>query len=130
MATLINVATPGPALQTSVIDSTVLGIHGLSVVFTSAGTPYELAELALTAGLWVVTGVAGFNYGVVYAPALYLNTASAVASNSWPVQINSSYNSYISAVIKLSGTATIYLNGTTPVTTSTYYGFLTATQIG
>ena len=66
---------------------------------------------------------------------LYLNSASAVASNSWTTinQGSGAYNGtplIVSAVVKLTGTTTIYLNCKSPTDAGHYaYGFLVAVQI-
>jgi hypothetical protein len=65
---------------------------------------------------------------------LYLNSASAVASNSWTT-INQGSGVYtstplmVSAVVKLTGTTTIYLNCQSSPGSSYAYGFLVAVQI-
>jgi hypothetical protein len=65
---------------------------------------------------------------------LYLNSASAVASNSWTT-INQGSGVYtgtpliVGAVVKLTGTTTIYLNCQSSASGNHAYGFLVAVQI-
>jgi hypothetical protein len=66
---------------------------------------------------------------------LYLNSASAVASNSWTT-INQGSGVYtgtpliVGAVVKLTGTTTIYLNcQSSAFPNDRAYGFLVAVQI-
>ena len=141
MATLINVATPGPALaisngSESTAPSSVNKFVGAEVLLSFANTAYNLNSVSLGAGTWVVLGMYLSQQSYGDTPAgLYLNSASAVASNSWTT-INQGSGVYtgtpliVSAVVKLTGTTTIYLN----CQSSAYggddaYGFLVAVQI-
>jgi hypothetical protein len=114
MATLIDVATPGPALNLSktaqaYAASTLYG--ETPVTETLANTVYQLDSISITAGTWVVVGVTSVLY---VTQTNYLNLVTATGSNSWPVQVTASSattNMAIAAVIKVTGTTTIYLNG-------------------
>ena len=129
MATLINVATPGPALAVTDAGGGTPGISGVSVVETTANTVYGLNLISLTAGTWVVTGVVNVQTGSA-TQTNYLNLANATGSNSWPVQITTGEVALkISAVIKISGTTSVYLNGKNTASTITTVSFITATQI-
>ena len=141
MATLINVATPGPALAISNgSESTSPNLNhtfvGAMVHLSSANTAYNLNSVSLGAGTWVVLGMYLSNQNSYDIPAgLYLNSASAVASNSWTTinQGSGVYNGtplIVSAVVKLTGTTTIYLNCQSSANAGDYaYGFLVAVQI-
>ena len=140
MATLINVATPGPALaisngSESTAPSLANEFVGAAVV-RSPNTAYNLNSVSLGAGTWVVLGMYLSYSSDGNTPAgLYLNSASAVASNSWTT-INQGSGVYtgtplmVSAVVKLTGTTTIYLNCQSPAYVGDWaYGFLVAVQI-
>jgi hypothetical protein len=113
MATLINVATPGPALavnKTAQIVATTFWCE-TQVVESTIGTVYQLDSISITAGTWVVMGVV---YIEANTQTNYLNLVTTTGSNSWPVQATASStttNMVIAAVIKVSSTTTIYLNG-------------------
>jgi hypothetical protein len=129
MATLIDVATPGPALAVTDAGAGTPGISGTSVVETTANTVYGLNLVSLTAGTWVVTGVVNVQTGSA-TQTNYLNLANATGSNSWPVQITTGEVALkISAVIKISGTTSVYLNGKNTASTITTVSLITATQI-
>ncbi len=130
--------TVGPALAISngsestapVCQNTFVGA---AVTLSSANTAYNLNSVSLGAGTWVVLGMYLSYSGT--PGGLYLNSASAVASNSWTT-INQGSGVYtgtpliVSAVVKLTGTTTIYLNCQSPATTgNNAYGFLVAVQI-
>lgn len=132
-------ATPATALaisngSESTVPSTANKFVGAEVPLTYANTAYNLNSVSLGAGTWVVLGMYLSSYGG--APAgLYLNSASAVASNSWTT-INQGSGSYsgtpliVGAVVKLTGTTTIYLNcQSSAIAANTGYGFLVAVQI-
>jgi hypothetical protein len=107
-----------------------------AAVFMSANTAYNLNSVSLGAGTWVVLGMYLSYPSSPDTPAgLYLNSASAVASNSWTT-INQGSGVYtgtplmVGAVVKLTGTTTIYLNcQTSPYPNDQAYGFLVAVQI-
>ena len=109
---------------------------GLVVTMSSANTAYNLNSVSLGAGTWVVLGMYLAQTSDGNTPGgLYLNSASAVASNSWTT-INQGSGAYtdtpfiVGAVVKLTGTTTIYLNCQSSTSTSDIaYGFLVAVQI-
>ena len=130
MATLIDVATPGPALALSAgagEGGIPGGVWGTQVT-TVLTTPTLITSLALGSGVFVVTGILICNNMNGITP--YLNSATGVGSNSWSVQ---SYvdgdvqNKAISAVIK--GGLTVYLNYVSGTSGRTLNGQLYATQI-
>jgi hypothetical protein len=128
MATLINVATPGPAL-TSLAGSNGGGVGPLAnnTTQTTAGTAYQLNSVTLGAGTWVVTGFCGVLSGT---ETLYLNTAAGTGANGWAVQTAyDSFVRYISAVVKLTGLTTIYLNGQNTSSAVVAHSIMIATQI-
>ena len=140
MATLIDVATPGPARaisngSESTAPVTVNKFVGALVALSSANTAYNLNSVSLVAGTWVVLGMYLSYSSTGDTPAgLYLNSASAVASNSWPTinQGSGVYNGtplMVSAVIKLTGTTSVYLNcQSSAFGGDNAYGFLVAVQ--
>jgi hypothetical protein len=113
MATLIDVATPGLALavnKTAQTATTAICCD-TQVVETTIGTVYQLDSISITAGTWVVMGLVAPQ---INTQTNYLNLVAATGSNSWPVQATASSlstNMMIAAVIKVSSTTTIYLNG-------------------
>ena len=132
-------ATPATALAISngseaATPTTTNKFVGAVVLLPSANTAYNLNSVSLGAGTWVVLGMYLSSYGGPPA-GLYLNSASAVASNSWTT-INQGSGVYtatpliVGAVVKLSGTTTIYLNcQSSAISDNTAYGFLVAVQI-
>jgi hypothetical protein len=139
MATLIDIARPGPALAISngseaAAPSSANEFVGTAVSLSSANTAYNLNSVSLGAGTWVVLGMCLSEYGNT-PPGLYLNSASAVASNSWTTinqgsGVNGGTPLIVSAVVKLTGTTTIYLNCQSSASGGDYaYGFLVAVQI-
>ena len=133
MATLINVATPGPALNLSKTTQTTTGTTIYSdamVPEATAGTVYQLDSISIAAGTWLIVGVTGI--GGLGPQTNYLNLATATGSNSWPVQASASStttNMVISAVVKVSGTTTIYLNGKSSSAGALMYPAMFAVQI-
>ena len=131
MATLINVATPGPALavtKTAQIGVTAIWSDTL-VQETTAGTVYQLDSISITAGTWVVMGLVAPQNNT---QTNYLNLVTATGSNSWPVQATASSTStsmVITAVIKVTGPTTIYLNGKNTGPNPTIYSAMFAVQI-
>ena len=107
---------------------------GAVVLLPSANTAYNLSSVSLGAGTWVVLGMYLSQSGSGNPAGLYLNSASAVASNSWTT-INQGSGSYsgtpliVGAVVKLTGTTTIYLNCQSSSSGDRAYGFLVAVQI-
>ncbi len=106
-----------------------------ALVAMSANTAYNLNSVSLGAGTWVVLGMYLSWSSSSSTPAgLYLNSASAVASNSWTT-INQGSGFYtgtpliVGAVVKLTGTTTIYLNQSSASAGGYAYGFLVAVQI-
>ena len=139
MATLIDVATPRPALaisngSESTYPSTINNFVGAAVIIP-ANTAYNLNSVSLGAGTWVVLGMyLSFSSDGNTPVGLYLNSASAVASNSWTTinQGSGVYNGtplMVGAVVKLTGTTTIYLNCQSSASGNHAYGFLVAVQI-
>ena len=132
-------ATPATALaisngsESTAPNSANTFIGAVAVI--SANTAYNLNSVSLGAGTWVVLGMylSQSSYGDIPA-GLYLNSASAVASNSWTT-INQGSGVYtgtpliVGAVVKLTGTTTIYLNCQTSAFNYQAYGFLVAVQI-
>jgi hypothetical protein len=131
MATLINVATPGPALavnKTAQIAGTTIWCD-TQVVETTIGTVYQLDSISITAGTWVVMGLVLPQNNT---QTNYLNLVAATGSNSWPVQAtasSTSTNMMIAAVIKVTGATTIYLNGKNTSGSPTIYPAMFAVQI-
>jgi hypothetical protein len=131
MATLINIATPGPALAVNkTAQSSMTSIWcDAQVSETTIGTVYQLDSISITAGTWVVMGIM---YPQNNTQTNYLNLVTATGSNSWPVQANASStstNMVIAAVIKVSSTTTIYLNGKNTSGNPTIYPAMFAVQI-
>jgi hypothetical protein len=131
MATLIDVATPGPALTLN--KTAQAGASGLysdnSLTETTAGTVYQLDSISITAGTWVVIGI---TYCGSVNQTNYLNLVTATGSNSWPAQATvggSATNQMIAAVIKVSSTTTIYLNGKNTTSNAFIYPAMFAVQI-
>jgi hypothetical protein len=131
MATLIDVATPRPALAVNKTAQAVTEYFGTdaAVVETVAGTVYQLDSISIPAGTWVVIGVGDVSYNT---QTNYLNLATATGSNSWPVQqtaSSTSTNMVIAAVIKVSTTTTIYFNGKNTTANTTFAPAMFAVQI-
>ena len=133
-------ATPATALAISngseaAAPSSAHEFVGTAVSLSSANTAYNLNSVSLGAGTWVVLGMYLSLTSDTNTPAgLYLNSASAVASNSWTTinQGSGAYNGtplMVGAVVKLTGTTTIYLNCQSSPGSSYAYGFLVAVQI-
>ena len=134
-------ATPATALaisngSESTVPSTANKFVGAEVTMSSPNTAYNLNSVSLGAGTWVVLGMYLSLIISHDTPAgLYLNSASAVASNSWTTinQGSGVYNGtplMVGAVVKLTGTTTIYLNCQSSASGGDYaYGFLVAVQI-
>ena len=141
MATLINVATPGPALALDAglqsytpgsVNSTLW--TGGAVNLTVAGQGYQADKQTLAAGTWVVTGIVwAINGASPFPNAGYLNLASNVAANSWTVANQGAGGTgtplVVTAVITLTGPTTIYLNITAAGTLGLGAGTLYATRI-
>jgi hypothetical protein len=133
-------ATPGPALaisngSESTAPSSANKFVGALVMMSSANTAYNLNSVSLGAGTWVVLGMyLSYSSSGITPVGLYLNSASAVASNSWTT-INQGSGVYtgtplvVGAVVKLTGTTTIYLNCQSSAGGNQAYGFLVAVQI-
>ena len=137
MATLINVATPGPALAavkgTESAASSYSYFVGSIVNMATSSTPYNINSLSLTAGTWVVVGLVGTNSATgTLTPFLSGTTASA--TNLAPVQTvgtgqgTSVPAMMITSVIKVAVTTTVYLNAEDTVT-AYGQGAILATQI-
>jgi hypothetical protein len=131
MATLIDVATPGPALavtKTAQAAPGVLAAEGQAIE-TTAGTVYQLDSISISSGTWLIIGVVNvFNN----TQTNYLNLASATGSNSWPVQqtaSSTSTNMVIAAIMKVTNTTTVYLNGKNTSAYTTYAPAMFAVQI-
>ena len=139
MATLLSPGLPGPVLALNKGAGTTLpaGMFGsaaptvsnfgiMSGELLSSGS--ELDSISLTAGTWCVVGVVLPDSGT---PSPYLNLNSGVYSDSWPTitTVKIAQNVYyISAIVKLTATTTVYLNATS--SSNGGGGFLIATQIG
>jgi hypothetical protein len=133
-------ATPATALaisngSESAPPNSLNQFVGSAVLMGSANTAYNLNSVSLGAGTWVVLGMYLSVSSDGNTPAgLYLNSASAVASNSWTT-INQGSGVYtgtpliVGAVVKLTGTTTIYLNCQSSASGNHAYGFLVAVQI-
>ena len=132
-------ATPATALaisngSESTAPSPANKFVGALVTMPSANTAYNLNSVSLGAGTWVVLGMYLSQSSDGNTPSLYLNSASAVASNSWTT-INQGSGVYtgtpfiVGAVVKLTGTTTIYLNCQSSAYGNFAYGFLVAVQI-
>ena len=133
-------AAPATALaisngSESTAPNTANKFVGAEVPLAYANTAYNLNSVSLGAGTWVVLGMYLSQSSTGDIPAgLYLNSASAVASNSWTT-INQGSGVYtgtplmVGAVVKLTGTTTIYLNCQSSASGSYAYGFLVAVQI-
>ena len=131
-------ATPATALaisngSESTVPSSLNTFVGPQVTCSSG--PTALNSVSLGAGTWVVLGMYLCYSSDNSIPAgLYLNSASAVASNSWTT-INQGSGFYtgtpliVGAVVKLTGTTTIYLNCQSSAYGNWAYGFLVAVQI-
>jgi hypothetical protein len=131
MATLINVATPGPALTVNKTAQTagVLLFGDAPVLETTIGTVYQLDSISISAGTWVVMGLTAIQNNT---QTNYLNLVAATGSNSWSVQAtasSTSTNMVIAAVIKVTGATTIYLNGKNTGANPTIYPAMFAVQI-
>jgi hypothetical protein len=126
MATLLDMGTPTPALAlanggTSTALGDDLTTYGASAQVPVTTSPTNIDSISLTVGTWVVISlvVLGDNAGTAY-----LSAASAVASNSWPVQTSGSFSTapfvgVVAAKIKVATTTTVYVNavaasGTSP----------------
>jgi len=142
MATLIDVATPGPALAvaqsttnntSSAVNSTL--VFAPAITLSVAGTYYTLNSIALGAGTWAVSGIVVNGYGAACAITVALATASGNHGTSVaPVQISGGqvapWVGVYGVVVKLSSPATLYLNASpTSVTNSSWMGLIYATQI-
>ena len=142
MATLIDVATPGPALAIvpateNTAPSTGSSLLSKTVVALTAGVANTLNQFNLFtlngAGTYVVVGIISAVTGTVETP--YLSTALASATNSWPVvtQLGGGTGgvpAIITAVIKVTASQIIYLNVVETLVSAPHsYGILTAVQI-
>ena len=137
MATLINVATPGPAL--AAVKGTESAASGYSyfvgnlVNMATSSTPYNINSLSLTAGTWVVVGLVGTN-SATGTLTLFLSGTTASATNLAPVQTvgtgqgTSVPAMMITSVIKVAVTTTVYLNAE-DTAIATGQGAILATQI-
>ena len=129
-------ATPATALaisngSESTVPSSANEFVGALVAMV-ANTAYNLNSVSLGAGTWVVLGMYLSQLSSGDTPAgLYLNSASAVASNSWTTinQGSGTTPLIVGAVVKLTGTTTIYLNCQSSASGNYAYGFLVAVQI-
>jgi hypothetical protein len=140
MATILNIATPMPALTLD-SGSTAAAVPVNNFLFagfavTMANGPptaYDLNSVSLTAGTWVVVGLAGTTTATTTVVP-YLSSSSAVNSSSWPTKTSGTGISpatiSIAAVVKLTSTTTVYLNATNNAEPGTGYGALYAVQIG
>ena len=132
MATLINVATPGPALALAkTLQSTGASLYSdASQVEITADQVSQLDSISITAGTWVVVAMTASTHGTTQYN--YLNLVSAVNNDSWPVLTTASTNTsneIITAIIKVNGPTTIYLNGQNSLATSYVLPAMFAVQI-
>jgi len=127
MATLIDVGTPGPALAgVAGANGGLTGPLANNTTQTTANTIYNLNQITLTAGTWVVTGICGVLSGT---EILYLNLAGG-GVNSWTVQTSTdAHVSYISAVVKVAGSTPVNLTGKNNGSAVVAHSMMTATQI-
>ncbi len=121
MATLIDVATPGPALslvgglQNTYLSSSDFNINnqgffGPILDNTSGALDYK----SLAPGTYCITGLAIVGN---LSGSIYLSTTNGSLADSFPTQglqltTQNTYSWLKSAVVKISATTTIYLNGT------------------
>ncbi len=141
MATLIDVATPGPALaaaqsttnNTSAVYNSVL-LLPTAVNLTTASTYYQLNSISIpNAGTWAICGaVFGTAGGYNYTPVISRTTANGVAAG--PMQTSGSnitfpYITSYGCVVKLTGATTLYLNASASGSGSVAQGLVYAVQI-
>lgn len=129
-ATLLDVAIPSPALSLSQGTHTGTGA-GANIMSgntaLSANVPAAINSASLSPGTYLVLGI--FNT-VNGTPSAYLSLTSGVASNSWPVQqVTQSAVVIISAVVKVTSTTTVYLNGESTTSETAAQGAIIATRI-
>lgn len=132
IATLLNAATPGPALATATNsgatapNTAVTNSLNLAFGVASGGSVAQVDTISLTAGTWLVTGIY-FAQGTF--TGVWLNLLTATGSDSWPTQLVTKVAAHVylkSAVIKVAATTTVFLNGESTMANA---GMLMATQI-
>jgi hypothetical protein len=139
MATLLDVATPGPALGIASLVSNPtteptgqVGLCNGTVSMTTANTYYNMAGITLTAGRWAIYAEAG-NTGGTPTITAALSLTSANGTNAMPVITGTvpgaSTSKYVSGVISVSSTTTIYLNQACSTAGQTGQGFIRAIRI-
>ena len=128
MATLINVATPGPPLTDVVSSNTHAILSGSVQGWCTSVNPTinictAITSITLGAGTWVLLGLAfsGASSGTFIS---YLSTTSASASNDFPslvggTGLGAAPPYMVFSIAKLAGSTTIYLNVTESVSNST-----------
>ena len=132
LATIATKAPTNSFNELTFAASDPLLIASAVVAMPSPNTAYNLNSVSLGAGTWVVLGMYLSQLSSGDTPAgLYLNSASAVASNSWTTinQGSGTTPLIVGAVVKLTGTTTIYLNCQSSASGNYAYGFLVAVQI-
>jgi len=104
------------------------GLYGEQI--STTGAPQNVTSISLAAGhTFVVTGVCIEGGGSTSAVP-YLNSASAVAINSWPAQtISGVATTSVSAVITTTAITTVYLNISSPAAGQVVSGQIFATRI-
>jgi hypothetical protein len=139
MATLINVATPGPALAIDLglqatVDCGSIGTSLGPVAGPFSGSAYlNVNSITLASGTWAIIGGCGAS-GTTYTLALSLTTANG--TNAGPVKLGNPTGGAVSfqtigMVIKFTTTTTIYLNaGAAGGAYNDAQGYLNAVQIG
>jgi hypothetical protein len=121
MATLIDVATPGPALaaaqsSTNNVSSTSQGINILptAVACPSTTTYYKLNSISLGAGTWAICGcVVGVGGDGSVIPVVSLASGSSTPAGQMQTNGDTNVAPYIvsyGCVVKLTGTTTVYIN--------------------
>ena len=138
MATLINVATPGPALNISngIMTTAPIGpgyFGGASVVSSGSPTYDNLNSISLSPGTYCVTGIVNCSAGAgVVTSVLSFTTASSIPaapSHSIHPSLGSTPYQIITAIIKVTVITTVYLNATQSIAATNYQGCILATQI-
>jgi len=124
MATIITPgALPAPS---NIAGSTVTG-YGTAI---TGGTTGNVASLSLGPGTWMVAGSEQNSTALTAGEPTFLNSASAVGSNTWPSQslFGSNGPGTVLSLVVLTVTTTVYLN-VSPSATDTYAGSIVAMKI-
>jgi hypothetical protein len=140
MATLIDVATPGPALATAQgVGGTLLYPNanvkpwGATTETSTPGTYYALNSIALGAGTWSISGVITNALGTYACLLAVASSAGSGTSLGSVVQAGavgtSPYMVSYGAVIKLAAPTTVYLNIESAFDITNWQGLIYATRI-